>query len=331
MKKKLRFVSLLLVMALTMQLSVAPAFAAQSNVPDFTVISQDINKDLKSAKQIAKWNNSILYTSVTPEMSYCSQITPEGKIQFSYVRTNDGVVVVSEVYDVSEIYSRYNVEATYSIDSYDALNCVIIANIASFNDVTRLNRNVVGSTRGFSTLSSAITDAFGSNYTSKLKGSANKSYNGTTYYVRCTESQTTSNTTPDSHWFAKDTAITAVIAWALTGGWSWIGLVSSIVVGVVSTVIVNGVNSVANAFTADRSNVSLMHTRIVTVSGYSGTQYWAGWTRKMYFFKGNLGWTHDTGYNHNIKHTDFDNVSGLMEVDLKTLLIMSCSKVRLEI
>ncbi len=33
----------------------------------------------------------------------------------------------------------------------------------------------------------------------------------------------------------------------------------------------------------------------------------------MYFLKGDLGWGHDINYHHDIKHWDFDNVSGLME------------------
>lgn len=54
-------------------------------------------------------------------------------------------------------------------------------------------------------------------------------------------------------------------------------------------------------------------TRLVTVNGYSGTQYWAGWTRKTYFFKGEDDWVSDTGENWNLKHTDFDDVTGLLE------------------
>lgn len=80
-----------------------------------------------------------------------------------------------------------------------------------------------------------------------------------------------------------------------------------------TTIIVNGVEKTISNFTAKRTNVSLMHTRLVTVNGYSGTQYWAGWTRKTYFFKGEDDWVSDTGENWNLKHTDFDDVTGLLE------------------
>lgn len=134
-----------------------------------------------------------------------------------------------------------------------------------------------------------------------------------TYKVKCTESQTTSYTDPDSYWFAKDTAVSAIVAWAIGGAWSWKAAVVNLIVTVVTTIIVNGVEKTISNFTAKRTNVSLMHTRLVTVNGYSGTQYWAGWTRKTYFFKGEDDWVSDTGENWNLKHTDFDDVTGLLE------------------
>lgn len=166
--------------------------------------------------------------------------------------------------------------------------------------------------RGYSTLSYAITSEFGSNYSGILKQISQKSYNGTHYWVRCTESQTTSSTTPDAYWFVKDTALTAVVAWAISGGWTFQGAIWSIVASVVSTVVVNGVTKTLYNFTAERSDVSLIRTRIVTVDGYSNTQYWAGWTRKYYFFKGNEGWNCDTSYHYNVKHSDYDDLNALI-------------------
>ena len=56
-----------------------------------------------------------------------------------------------------------------------------------------------------------------------------------------------------------------------------------------------------------------MYTRIVTVNGYDEVQYLAGWTRKLYFFKGDRGWVCDADYNSDSKDWDFDDAMALIE------------------
>lgn len=154
---------------------------------------------------------------------------------------------------------------------------------------------------------SQVRAAFGPDYFDASVASAQRSYNGISYGVFCREDRTSSYTTPDSKWFAADTAITSIIAFVLTGGWGWVGMVGSIVASVVAVTIYNGVSYTIRNFTAQRSNVNITRTRYVTVSGYPGFQYWAAWTKKYYFFKGDLGWAHDIGPNYDMKHYDFEN------------------------
>lgn len=202
---------------------------------------------------------------------------------------------------------------------YSVLNEFILANINIFDDVCQENLADIASggylytINGTATLSDAITETFGSDYVNNSVGSTVKNYDGAYYAVHCYESQITNADSSSSNYFAKDTAITAVVAWAISGSWSWQGAVASILASVITTVACNGITYVKYSFTAERSNVTITSTRIVTISVLSDTKYWAGWTRKMYFFKGELGWTHDTGYNYNIKHSDYDDIDGLME------------------
>lgn len=285
-----------------------------------TALSQTINEEAQTAQQTMTWNGDTWYILSTPEISYCSQTVSDDKIQFSYVLASDNIIVMSDVYEIAQIYDICAQSAMTASDDMDSLNSLIVNNITEFANTTQLSNIPSVEERGFSSLNAAIADAFGSNYSGKMVAYANKTNGGSSYTVNCTESQTTSNTPPDSFWFAKDTAMTAIVTWVLTGGWSFVIFARELVFSVVANVVVNGVSSVLNNFTAERSDVSAVRTRLVTVDGYTGTQCWAGWTRKIYFFKGDLGWTHDTGYHHNIKSSDYDNSTGLIETGFNNFI-----------
>ena len=134
-------------------------------------------------------------------------------------------------------------------------------------------------------------------------------WGNTGYYFSCYESQTNSYTTPNTYWFAADIALTSIVSWALAG-FTWQGALIAIVSSVVSYVVVNGVRRTLYSFTASRTDVTVTRIRKVT---HAYTQYyWAGWSRKMYFFEGDYGWTSDTTEHDEHKHYDYDDISGLI-------------------
>lgn len=321
MKRAFRMMSLMLVAVLAAQLCSPVALAASTEMQvNSGVYHYESNEESHTTEAVSQISNNLFYTYSDENFSYCAQIIPGGKIQFSYYQVDKDILVESGIYDMEDLYLSYSIEQATDTN-YINLNRAIMDNIGTFSNVNVVgDENVIAGNMEsgvmaaavYEDLDDAIEAKFGSNYTGLFKGLSNKTYDGTTYTVRCTESQTTSYTTPDSKWFAKDTSVSAIIAWAIGGAWSWKAALLSLIGTVVATVVVNGVEKTVDNFTAQRTNVSLMHTRIVTVNGYSGTQYWAGWTRKTYFFKGEDGWVSDTGENWDVKHSDFDDVSGLM-------------------
>lgn len=310
MKKIHKLISIILITVLLMQLALPVSLAANIPTSKATVLWQKIDDSIGKAQQVAKVDNSIFYSYVDKNIAYSSEITPTGEIYFSYVLSGSNIIKSSGLINLNEIYAEYKISTPG--DNYELLNQTIIANITNFEVLSQTVINTSPSTKGFSNLDDAIADAFGSDYSDKFIGGGEKSHNGTYYPIRCTETQTTSYDTPDSTWFEKDTAVTEIIAWLLSGDWGWIGLELSLITSAITTVITEGVHKLASDIRAERSNVSIVRTRIVAVSGYSGSQYWAGWTREWYFLKGDLGWTHDTGAHVNRKHADYDDVSTLL-------------------
>lgn len=311
MKKILKMISVILVAAFMFQVAMPAAFATEMESQKVSVIWEEVDETDRVAQQLAEFNGLIFFSYADEEIAYSAQMTPTNKVQFSYVLADVDKIYESSLYDIDEIRSIYGINTSDS--NYELLNKTIIENILDFEVDSEITISQAPMTRGSSSLEGAILDAFGANYSGSVVGTAQKNYNGTTYYVRCTESQSTTYTTPETQWFAKETSSTAIIAWLGSGNWSWISLGTSLILTVVSMVITNGVLETVKNFTAERSDATLMHTRNVTVSGYSQTQYWAGWTRKMYFFKGDLGWTHDVNFYYDFKHSDFDNISFLMQ------------------
>ena len=318
MKRAFKMLSMMLVGVLVIQIY-APIASATSDEKkaNADIYYYEISEENHTAESVSQINSNLFYTYSDENFSYCAQIIPGGKIQFSYYQVDDDLLVESGIYNMEDLYSRYSMKQDTD-QNYLELNRAIMDNIEAFSDVhvvggaTVMSENGVMTTAAYEDLEDAIEAKFGSNYSGLYKGVLNETYNGIRYIIECTESQMTSYTTPDSKWFAKDTAISAIVAWAIGGAWCWQAAVLSLIGTVVATVVVNGVEKTISSFTAQRTNVSLMHDRIVTVDGYSGTQYWAGWTRKIYFFKGEDEWVSDTGENWERKHDDFDDGSGLM-------------------
>lgn len=171
----------------------------------------------------------------------------------------------------------------------------------------------ISSGRGFANLSDAAADIFGSDYANVFLGSAVKYYNGQAYGVVCRGTQSTQYSSFSSTWFAQQTAVTAIVAWAVVGSWTWQALLVDLICSVVNTILSNGLRVTINNLNAERCNVIAYRTRNVYVNGLNNSMYWANHTQECYFFKGDYNWTHDTGNHAESKNTDFDDISSLME------------------
>lgn len=297
---------------------------------DINILNESIDETNNFGLSVFEADDTVYYLYSDLDVSYCSQISANGKIQFSYTYIDSEVIAESRVYELDELYTRFNIDSAKEDECYNLINEAILANLELFQNLVLHNNNEMISgiengelsigngenaeTLGFSELEDAIKDIFGDNYSNKTKGTASKTYNGKKYTVKCLESQSTSNTAIRSRAFSSETPVTTLYSWVTSDDFTWVGLIKTIISKVVKTVVKDGMNYLKNGFTAKRTNVSCMRTRNVKVSGYSSTPYWAGWTRKIYCFKGepSLGWTHDTGFNSNIKHSDYDDISKLM-------------------
>ena len=303
-------ICLLLVIIMTIQLT-TPSYAAESPTHCSTTIWSSIDKDSEIAQQLDEYDGTLFYSYVDKNISYCAQKNANDEIQFSYIIAGNETIFVGDLVEIKEICNEHD----FHLDSSDfkSLNELILNNLNDYKIVSELSILNQADPKGYSNLNDAIEAAFGSNYSGKYVDDELHYHNLTYYRVRCTESQTTSYTTPNSMWFAAGTVITAITAWLMSNNWDWVNLGISLVTTVVTTALVNGVRQTTQNLTVQRSDVSQILTRIITVDGYSGTQYWAGWTRKIYFLKGDLGWTHDTSYHYNIKQADYDNVPYLLQ------------------
>lgn len=268
------------------------------------------NASLNSEKlgEVFQLENNTFYVYSTPDFSYCSETTPDGKIQFSYCK--GGSLFTSDIYNIEQILAAN--KRSYADESVD-INEIIINNLSEFNNITNLGGTSQITEFSYDTLQSAVQGVFGADYSNKLIKSATKTHNNTKYTVRCQESQRTTTELYGSKQFAKGVALTAVVSWAKEGNWTWKGVVQNIVKSVVTTAINEGITIISNGFTAQKAIGKSDRTRLVGVGSSSKTQYSAGWTRKVYFFKGSLGWTNDADPFYNLKQGDYDDVNFLID------------------
>ena len=321
--KKLKITSLFLVSLMVLYLLPLSSFAKENTSQSFSIIKQENNETIGTEMAIALLGNNTYYAITTPAFSYCSQITPYGQILFSYINRDTGSFIESDIYDINEICEKLDLSLEITSDpTYQSLNEAIIDNIGVLNRVNSLGSVYVepfstNSTNGESNLDDYIEETFGPDYTTWVGGKSIL-YGNALFNVYCHESQDTYYTSPDKQWFAKDTAFNTVIAWAISG-FSVKGAVEALL-NVVTTVIIDGVQRIVASFTAERVDVTVILTRLVTVEGYSETQAAAGWDRKLYFFKGDLGWTHDIGYHYNLKHSYFDNIDYLLDTGFQVFV-----------
>ncbi len=330
MKKIFKTLSFCLAIIMLIQVSPLTAFATSNSSAQSTIMSMEIDESNGISKLIESYNDSIFYTYLDNDISYCAQITSQGDIQFSYLTRNNGNIFESDVKNINTIYTEYGISKA-SDTNYELLNQTIINNRNSFN-VTQCE-NMIASEQPFeqpysgtssnnvySTLASAVTANFGANYGGSLKGVAAEKYNGTSYTVYCHESQTSNSYTLHSRTFAKDVAISVISTWVINAVGTVTGGVGFVLSEVIETTIEDGIEYVVNEVTARIGVGERIQTRLVTVAGYSGTQYWAGWTRKMFFLGGNKGWKNWGGYPYNEKHYDYDDIVGLMDTGFQNFI-----------
>ena len=318
MKKYLRKLIALILVVVFCSMNI-PAYAIESTERNAVVVSEEYDVSTKTGTQIIRTENSAFFTMETPEIAYCAQIADTGKIQFSYMDKNIGVIKESNIYNVTDFYTTEISLEKATESQYMDINKAVMSNIDSFSYIRHMNTKTeisaanTANAKSAATISAAMEEVFGENYVNRLIGTSSKHYNGTTYYIRCRDNQTSNYTQPESWAVAKDIALSAVITWLISGGWQWVNLIKTLVKKVVTTVIRDGIDYVVKNFTAERTTATLLRNKIVTVDGYEGTQYWSGWTRKMYFFKGDLGWANDSDFHYNFKHSDFDDTLYLLD------------------
>lgn len=314
--------------------------SSESTISDgVTVLAQDIDETEETGMSVIELDDRIFYTYSDSELSYCSEITPEGIIQFSYMFSSSENISESEIYELTEMYNILNIEISEEDECYTKINEAIIENIITGDvlfetanvhtadeiileekDISVDEGEIVETNAKFSTLDAAVSSFFGEEYSNRIVGTATRTHGKNSYTVNVKQTHSISNSTITSRAFSKGAAITLVIAWLTSGDYTWVGVVKTIVLQVVTTVVAEGVTAVKTAFTGKRTNVTSKKTRNVKINGYSGIYYWARWTQKTYFFKGNNGWAHDSDTNYELKDSDYNSISTLINTGFQNFV-----------
>ena len=310
-----------MVLVITM-MGTSCVFASSGNERSFEVLYENTNKTAGFSEQASTDGESTFYTYSDKTLSYCAQIPNTGVIIFSYYDETMGEIFESSIIQISELYKEYGIDANDD-KAFTLINHAIIENIRESNEkhITNVYKNVSNTekiedrTKASTalTLAAAVASDYGSNYSGVQVGYLLTSYEGFgDIMVRCGESQSTTNTTPNAWNFAANVALTSIVAWAISGGWAWTGMAVSLLVDIVTHIIINGVYYTFKNFTAERTDVTIMRNQSCKVDGYSGTYYWSGWTIKRYYIKGDLGWTRDANAHYNFMYSDYDDISTLL-------------------
>ena len=305
-----KFFSILLCVSLIFTLSV-PAVAASST-------EKDVNT------RIEELNDSVLFTYTDDTFVFCSQIYSNGNFNFSYVERGQDKIFESEVMRLDEVIEGVDINVlskeviSENITSWSnqmidelgefevsyAMNCDTTLTTSDLHG----QENLLASTP----ISTMLNATFGQDYTKRFDGVSMKTYDGETYSVYCYGYQTTRQLEYAPYEFVAGSLITTIAAWIATGGFNvsiqWFLSAAGATVSTGGTLgtIINVISGDLYVYQCDR-------TRIVTVPAYtSSTQYWAGWTLKSTFVDNGSTWDVDT--YHDIKQSDYDDVSRLMQV-----------------
>ena len=311
-----KFISILLCVSLIFTLSV-PAFAASS-------IEKDVNT------RIEELDDSVLFTYTDDTLVFCSQIYSNGNFNFSYAERGQNKIFESEVMRLDEVIEGVDINALSKeviSENVTSWSNQMIDELGEFEVSYAMNcdttlttsdphgqENLLASTP----INTMLNTTFGEDYTKRVDGFSRKTYDGETYSVYCYGYQTTRQLEYAPYEFVAGSFITTVAAWLATGGFhvsiQWFLGAAGATVSTAGTVetIINVISGDLYVYQCDR-------TRIVTVPAYtSSTQYWAGWTLKSTFVDNGSTWDVDT--YHDIKHSDYDDVSRLMQVGFENFV-----------
>ena len=268
--------------------------------------------------EIIEYDGAKYYVYSDDSMVFCSQITEDGFMQFSYAFCESDAIYSSEVFLISDFLNEIgnSLGSQRGIDlPEEEVNIMVMRNLALFTDLEEIS---LVTTRA-SVPSLQLTAAFGADFSNQFLGISNKTYGGKSYSVYCYGFQSTYELKGAAYSFAAAALITAILAWITLGPFacslSWFLTASAAVVETVG-----GLQKLKYAISGDLYAYECDRTRLVTVSGYSGTMYWAGWTLKNEFLYNGSTWNTTNYYNS--KHWDYDDVSGLLATGWKNFVNM---------
>ena len=321
-----KILSVLLSISLLFALS-APAFAV-SPVADNATATSEYNSGANT--RIEELNDSLLFIYSDDNLVFCSQIDTDGNVIFAYVESTQNQVFESDVMRLDEVIEGIdlnNLSKEVISENITSWSNQMIDRLSEFDVSYSMNCNTALATSDLreqaapyasTPISTMLNATYGENYTNRLAGYSNKSHNGVNYAVYCRETQSTYQLKYAPYEFAVGKAIVAIVAWIATGGFSFsIQWFLSAAGAVASSAGAAG--TLLNAISGDLYVYECDRTRIVTVPAYtSTTQYWAGWTLKSTFLDNGSTW--DVSTYHDIKHSDYDDVSGLMQTGFNNFI-----------
>ena len=307
-----KFVSILLCASLLFALS-APAFATSSLEEN----------DSNVSTRIEEINDSVLFVYTDDDLVFSSQINTDGNINFAYVEKAQKQMYESGVLRLDEVIEEIDLNnlsksviseniASWSIQIMDRLRefeVVHSMDCSAILDISDPSEQVTS--RASTPPSDMLKAVYGKNYTDRFAGISKKSYNGVEYSVYCHETQSTYQLKYAPFQFPAGKTISAIAAWIAAGGFSCSVQWFLSALGVADSVIEAG-QSINASISGNLSAYECNRTRIVTVPAYSSaTQYWAGWTLRSTFL--NNGSTWDVSTYYDVKHSDYDDLSKLMQ------------------
>lgn len=307
-----KFVSILLCASLLFALS-APAFATSSLEEN----------DSNVSTRIEEINDSVLFVYTNDDLVFSSQINTDGNINFAYVKKAQKQMYESGVLRLDEVIEEIDLNnlsksviseniASWSIQIMDRLRefeVVHSMDCSAILDISDPSEQVTS--RASTPPSTMLKAVYGKNYTDRFAGISKKSYNGVEYSVYCHETQSTDQLKYAPFQFPAGKTISAIAAWIAAGGFTCSVQWFLSALGVADSVIEAG-QSINASISGNLSAYECNRTRIVTVPAYSSaTQYWAGWTLRSTFL--NNGSTWDVSTYYDVKHSDYDDLSKLMQ------------------
>jgi len=225
-----------------------------------------------------RYGDSVFYTYKDEYLTFCSQITNEGVIQFSYAYNGEDVIFASDAFMVSDILGDLELTSTSRenfSNTNDQVNTLVVENLGNFTIAGETRVSSSGAhNRGPS--SSLLISLFGQDYDNVVHGFSSKKHEGISYSVWCHGFQSTYELKGYAYQFIAQTALTTIITWLLGGAFSaTIAWFVSAAAAVVETV--NNIDRIKAAISGNMYAYTCLRQRVVTITGIPGTMYSAAW------------------------------------------------------